>query len=45
VASSKKDQKKDEKPIRLDDLIPSKDVRGGRRTVFGGPPPKRKPPK
>ena len=25
------------KPIRLADLIPSKDVKGGARTVFGAP--------
>jgi hypothetical protein len=36
-----------DKPIRLNDLIPTRDVSGGRRTVFGsaGPKPagKRKP--
>ena len=30
-----------EKPIRLNDLIPKQDVRGGRRTVFGAVRPKR----
>jgi hypothetical protein len=53
VASTKvrkDDQRKDEKPIRLNDLIPSTEVTGGRRTVFGGsrvatPPNKRKPQK
>jgi hypothetical protein len=28
----------DEKPIRLNDLIPSRDVSGGRRSVFGSAP-------
>jgi hypothetical protein len=34
-----------EKPIRLDDLIPNRNVSGGRRAVFGSAPatPKRKP--
>ena len=47
VGSTKKrksDQPKEEKPIRLEDLIPSKDVKGG-RTVFGSPPAERKPDK
>jgi len=34
----KSDRPKDEKPIRLKDLIVSKDVAGGRRTIFGSPP-------
>ena len=47
VRVPKEDQRKDEKPIRLNDLIPSREVTGGRRTVFGGsrvatPPNKRK---
>ncbi len=48
VRVPKEDQRrKDEKPIRLNDLIPSTEVTGGRRTVFGGsrvatPPNKRK---
>ncbi len=59
VASSKKpepedkrsrDPRRDQKPIRLNDLIPGRDVKGGRRTVFGSsgatpPPIKRKPQK
>ena len=50
VRVPKEDQHKDEKPIRLNDLIPSREVTGGRRTVFGGsriatPPNKRKPQK
>ncbi len=43
--TGKNDQRKDEKPIRLNDLIPSKNVSGGRRTVFGSQPPRRKPQK
>ena len=43
-------KKPGEKPIRLVDLIPRKDVKGGARTVFGASaiPPKlpiKKPPK
>jgi hypothetical protein len=50
VRVRKEGQRKDEKPIRLNDLIPSKDVAGGGRTVFGSsqvvtPPEKRKPKK
>jgi hypothetical protein len=35
-------RKSGEKPIRLTDLIPKKDVKGGGRTVFGaaGVPPR-----
>jgi len=29
------DKKRCEKPIRLNDLIPKRDVKGGRKTVFG----------
>ena len=36
VRVPKEEPRKDEKPIRLNDLIPSKEVTGGRRTVFGG---------
>jgi len=43
-------KKPGEKPIRLADLVPRKDVKGGARTVFGASaipvkPPVRKPPK
>ena len=36
-AQPRKGKKSDGKPIRLADLIPSKDVKGGARTVFGAP--------
>jgi hypothetical protein len=43
-------KKPGEKPIRLVDLIPRKDVKGGARTLFGASaippkPPLKKPPK
>jgi hypothetical protein len=44
-STKRKEKKKDEKPIRLQDLIPSKDVSGGRRTIFGSPPPATRKPK
>ena len=36
-AQSRREKKSGGKPIRLADLIPSKDVKGGARTVFGAP--------
>ena len=36
VRVPKEELRKDEKPIRLNDLFPSREVTGGRRTVFGG---------
>ncbi|MGZ4777759.1 MAG: hypothetical protein ACXV5L_01075 [Thermoanaerobaculia bacterium] len=34
-----------DKPIRLDDLIPNRNVTGGKGTVFGSAPPTKKKPK
>lgn len=39
MAESKKEKPRSQKPIKLDDLIPLDDVTGGRKTVFGSPPP------
>ena len=36
-AQPRREKKSGGKPIRLSDLIPSKDVKGGARTVFGAP--------
>ena len=34
---SRREKKSDAKPIRLTDLIPRRDVKGGARTIFGAP--------
>ena len=36
-AQPRRGKKPDEKPIRIADLIPRRDVKGGARTVFGAP--------
>jgi hypothetical protein len=43
VPSDKKEKPRPRPPIKLDDLIPRDDVKGGTMTVFGSqPPPKTK---